>query len=272
MKKFALVGSGIKTLSHLTTEAKAYITEASKVLYLVNEPVMQEWLQENTKSSECLDDIYFSFEKRLDAYHAIAEKVIDEIKQHEFVCLVLYGHPTIFAAIGLDALALAKRQKIAIDHVTIPGISAMDCLFADLGVDPGDSGCYSIDVNDLLLFNKTIEPHSHLILWQIGMIGNCGKPSYNVSQQKLEYLKNYLYQCYPQNQPITLYEASLYPAMPPKIEESVLAKIETLPYTPISSLYIAPLKQPKLNKKAAAALGIMEEHLQLTEAPTNLSD
>lgn len=31
-----LVGSGIKFISHLTTEAKAYIQHSSKVLYLVN--------------------------------------------------------------------------------------------------------------------------------------------------------------------------------------------------------------------------------------------
>jgi precorrin-3B methylase len=262
MKKFAIVGSGIKTISHLTTEAKAYITEACKVLYLVNEPVMQEWLKENSKTSECLDAIYFDYDKRLDAYHAIASKVIDEIKQHEFVCLVLYGHPTIFAAIGLDALALAKEEQLEIDHVTIPGISAMDCLFADLGVDPGDSGCFSIDVNDLLLFNKTIEPHSHLILWQIGMIGNCGKPSYEVSREKLIYLKEYLGKYYPSSQPITLYEASLYPAIPAKIETSTLEQLETLDYTPISSLYISPKEQPELNEEAAKRLGLTRALLQ----------
>lgn len=264
MKKFALVGSGIKTLSHLTTEAKAYITEASKVLYLVNEPVMQEWLGENSKDSESLDSIYFSYPKRLDAYHAIAKKVVDEIKQHEFVCLVLYGHPTIFAAIGLDALKLAEKENINIDHVTIPGISAMDCLFADLSIDPGDSGCFSIDVNDLLLFNKTIEPCAHLILWQIGMIGNCGKPSYEVSTEKLIFLKQHLLKYYPSEHPITLYEASLYPAMPPKIKASSLKQLETLDFTPISSLYIAPLPQPKINIDAATALGICISDLQLS--------
>lgn len=260
-KKIAIVGSGIKTLSHLTTEAKAYITGADKVLHLVNEPMMQEWLEQNAKASRNLDEAYFSFDKRLDTYQALAKTIIDEFNHHDFICFVLYGHPTIFATIGLEALALAEQKQMTIEHVIIPGISAQDCLFADLKVDPGDSGCYSIDVNDLLLFDKTIEPHSHLILWQIGMIGNCGKPSYDVSRGNLLFLKERLLEYYPLNQKIYLYEASLYPAIAPKIECSILEKLEQLPFTPISSLYIKPLPQPDINEEALKRLGISRDDL-----------
>jgi hypothetical protein len=39
-----VVGSSIKFISHLTTEAKTYIEQSNKVLYLVNEPAIKEWV------------------------------------------------------------------------------------------------------------------------------------------------------------------------------------------------------------------------------------
>ncbi len=56
-----IVGSGIKFLSHLTTEAKAYIEQSEKVLYLVNEPVMKQWIQSTNPLSESLDPLYNNF-------------------------------------------------------------------------------------------------------------------------------------------------------------------------------------------------------------------
>ena len=42
-----VVGSGIKFMSHLTIEAKSYIEQSDKVLYLVNDPLMKKWIQDS---------------------------------------------------------------------------------------------------------------------------------------------------------------------------------------------------------------------------------
>ena len=47
-----LVGSGIKFVSHITNEAKASIEQADKVLYLVNEPAIGEWIRRTNSNSE----------------------------------------------------------------------------------------------------------------------------------------------------------------------------------------------------------------------------
>ena len=60
-ESLTLVGSGIKSLSHLTMEAKTYITQSEKVLYLVNEPAMKEWIQGANKNTESLDYLYFKY-------------------------------------------------------------------------------------------------------------------------------------------------------------------------------------------------------------------
>ena len=54
----------------------------------------------------------------------------------------------------------------------LPGISAEDCLFADLGVDPAEAGCQSYEATRFLERRPAIEPRAALILWQIGVVGS----------------------------------------------------------------------------------------------------
>lgn len=75
-----IVGSGIKFMSHLTTEAKACIEKADKVLYLINEPVMQEWIQKANSSTESLDALYTNCTLRHDNYLLISEYIIENLK------------------------------------------------------------------------------------------------------------------------------------------------------------------------------------------------
>jgi len=75
-----IVGAGIKFMSHLTSEAKACIEQADKVLYLVNEPAMQEWIQICNPRSESLDPIYTTYSAREKNYHCISEYVAEALK------------------------------------------------------------------------------------------------------------------------------------------------------------------------------------------------
>ena len=49
----------------------------------------------------------------------------------------------------------------------LPGISAEDCLFANLGADPGTHGCQSFEATSFLLRKPKFDTLTHLILWQI---------------------------------------------------------------------------------------------------------
>ena len=56
----------------------------------------------------------------------------------------------------------------------LPAISAGDCLFADLGVDPSYPGSQSLEATDLLLRNCTILSDAHVIVLQVGCVGDLG--------------------------------------------------------------------------------------------------
>jgi tetrapyrrole methylase family protein / MazG family protein len=143
MHTLIVVGFGIKSIAHLTEESKRVIQNADKVLYLVNEESMKVWINREDKEAESLESIYFSSDKRVDAYQNITTYIINEYQQVKNLCVVFYGHPTVFAESALSAVKKIRAEKG--NAVILPVVSSMDCLFSDLQVDPGDQGCFATD-------------------------------------------------------------------------------------------------------------------------------
>lgn len=251
-KKLSLIGSGIKSVAHLTKEAEAHIKNADKVLYLVNEPVMEEWIKVHSKKSTNLDYIYFSQENRLNAYKKITQEILNVLNQYNFVCAVFYGHPTIFTRPGGEAIKIAKQKGI--ETIILPAISAEDCLFADLNIDPADCGCYSVEATDMLLYQRRPDISSHLIIWQIGMLANLGH-NIGVKREALILLKEYLLNFYSTNHRIIIYEASFYPGMDCNIKDFLLGELEEQTISKIATLYISPGKKNEISTSLLKKLG-----------------
>ena len=57
MKRYALVGSGIKSISHLTQESTIFMADCEKLFILVNEPILKEYLLKQYQHAEPLDDL-----------------------------------------------------------------------------------------------------------------------------------------------------------------------------------------------------------------------
>jgi uncharacterized protein YabN with tetrapyrrole methylase and pyrophosphatase domain len=249
-----IVGTGIKTISQLTHEAKLYIEKCDKVLYLVNEPLMQEWIQRANPKAEALDPLYTKFPIRLDCYRAITDYILESLEPTNNLCVVLYGHPTVFARPALEAARKAKEQGYDV-HI-LPGISAKDCLFADLMVDPGSCGCASFEATDFLVYGRKFDPSSHLILWQVGIVGILGHLMKYDSSQGTRVLTDYLLKTYPADHEVTVYEASQYHGRGPRIEKCALEKLPSATLTPISTLYIPPAFKAKRDDAMLEALNI----------------
>lgn len=249
-----LVGTGIKFMSHLTTEAKAYIQQSAKVLYLVNEPAMQCWIQKNNAHAESLDPLYTKYPLRLHCYRAITDYILECVRKIQHVCVVMYGHPTVFAQPGLAAIEQARKEGF---YATIlPGISAEDCLFADLLVDPGKYGCQSFEATDFLIRNRQIDCTGHLILWQVGVIGALGHIRDHDNTIGVTCLMERLLPYYPENHLLILYEAAQYPHLEPKIHEFSLIDLPTAPFSRLSTLYVPPASKKSLDNNMLQRLGI----------------
>lgn len=255
MKRASLtvVGTGIKFLAQMTLESRTYIEKSDKVLYLLNDPALKEWVRDINKNSESLDDLYFSHTKRINSYKAITDHILTHLIENKHICVVMYGHPTVFSKPALDAVIEAKKQGY--DAKILPVVSSEDCLFADLLVDPGTSGCQSFETTDFILYRRKFDPNSHLILWQPDVIGIQG---HEVSQDKIgiRLLGEYLQDFYPSNHDVIVYEAAQYPGMKSKIVNVALGDLENIVLSPICTLYIKPFGKSKYDNEYAKRLNI----------------
>lgn len=261
MHKLFVVGSGIKTVAHITEETRRVIQNADKVLYLVNENNLKRWIAREAKDSESLDAIYFSSNKRIDTYHQITTYIVNQYKKVTSLCVVFYGHPTVFADSALKAVKLINSTGG--DAVVLPAISSMDCLFSDLQIDPGDQGFFSIDATELLIYVRPIDARSHVVLWQISSLGTYD----STYTQKVNVLVDYLKKYYIEDHPICIYEAALYPTQKPRIEWTTLIYLISTKISSISSLYIPPIPQGKISSKYLTLLGMDIGNFQLSSQP-----
>ncbi|NET56219.1 MAG: hypothetical protein F6K47_08580 [Symploca sp. SIO2E6] len=199
-----IVGTGIQLAGHLTLGAKAWIEQADKVLFALADPVTAKWLQELNATAEALP-YDRSNRRRRDTYREMTARILTEVRQGLHVCAVFYGHPGVFADPAHAAIKQARQEGFRAQM--LPGISAEDCLFADLGLDPGKNGCQSFEATDFLIRGRKFDPTSILILWQIAMVGNLGfyEPEGHIHGLKI--LAEVLKQDYGANHEVTVYEA-----------------------------------------------------------------
>jgi hypothetical protein len=133
----------------------------------------------------------------------------------------------------------------------LPGISAEDCLFADLGVDPVDNGCQSYEATDFLAYRRRIDPTSALILWQVGLLGEPSLPKPGGSRpERLKRLTTTLLRHYTVTHRVVLYEAAQFPFCKPRIKRIPLGKLPATRVGAMMTLYIPP----KLSRRADPAI------------------
>jgi tetrapyrrole methylase family protein/MazG family protein len=255
-----IVGSGIKFVSHLTTEARVYIEQSERVLYLVNEPAMKEWIVKTNPKAESLDELYVKHHLRLHCYRAITKYILEVLYQRNHVCVVLYGHPAVFAQPGLDAVIKAKKEGY--DARILPGISAEDCLFADCLIDPGTFGCQSFEATDFIIRQKQYDPNSYLVLWQVGSIGALDHPRNHDNSKGINLLKNVLEKKYSLEHEVILYEASQYPHFDPRIDKTTLALLPQAKITSLTTLCIPPAAKTPIDHEMLKLLNIDIEDLK----------
>ena len=236
-----VVGTGIRTVGHLTMEAVAWIRQADKVLYVVGDPVAEAMLKElNPQGAESLTGMYAEGKPRIETYNQMVERTLECVRAGMVTCMACYGHPGVFVYPSHESIRRARAEGF--QARMLPGISAEDCLFADLGVDPGISGCQSYEATDFLLNGRIIDPGSSVVLWQIGVVGDATfKPGgYDLSAMPL--LIERLLAIYPATHPMYLYEAAVFHGCEPIIRQIT---VHELAYGGLSAgytLYIPPAR------------------------------
>jgi uncharacterized protein YabN with tetrapyrrole methylase and pyrophosphatase domain len=237
MKKGSLVvvGTGIRTVGHMTLESIAWLKQADKVLYVVGDPIAESMIKElNPDGAESLTPMYAVGKQRIQTYNEMIDRILSCVREGMLTCCACYGHPGVFVYPSHESVRRARAEGYSAKM--LPGISSEDCLFADLGVDPGIQGCQSYEATDFLANGRKIDPTSSVVLWQIGVVGDATYKTTGYDVSALPLLIERLLQYYPPTHPIYLYEAAILPGCEPTI---IPVTIATLGYVPLSAGYTA---------------------------------
>jgi precorrin-6B methylase 1 len=239
-----VVGSGITTGLQTTPEARRCIQRADKVLYLFAEPVSAKWISNLNPSAQSLERFYSPFKDRTQTYQEMVEEILSWVRRGLDVCVVLYGHPGVFVAPSDAAIRRAREEGFRARM--LPGISAEDCLVADLGVDPGALGWQSFEATNFLLYQRSFDTSTPLLLWQVAAVG----VRHGVTQPStagLQVLAEFLQDHYGPDHEVVLYEASPYPVFDPIVQRVRLSELPTANLTPMCTLYVPPKQPPAPN-------------------------
>lgn len=239
-----VVGTGIRAMGQLTTETIAWIRRADCVLYVVADPIAEAAIQRlNPSGAESLDGLYEEGRDRAETYAAMVSRIMERVRAGKVTCAVFYGHPGIYVTPAHQAIRQARAKGFPARM--LPAISAEDCLFADLEVDPSATGCQSYDATDLLRNRRLLDPSAALIVWQIGIVGDRTYASRGYDLAALPVLIERLCVTYPQDHVVTVYEAAVYPGCDPVIQRVPLSDLGSARLTSASTLYVPPACAPE---------------------------
>lgn len=254
------VGIGIRAPAQATLEATARIETAQKVFSLVADPLAEYWLRRVNPNTESLAGLYAIGKNRRETYREMIERILDAVREPSHVCAVAYGHPGVAAYPLHESIRRAREEGFSAEM--LPGVSAEDCLFADLGLDPVEGGCASYEATDFLLYRRALDPACNLLLWQIGAIA---EPGYKRERNGpwnpagVAVLTEVLLETYPPNHEVVVYEAAQVPLAQPRIARIALATLPKAPMTAMSTLLVPPLVKPALDAAMARRLGLAAE-------------
>jgi hypothetical protein len=236
-----IIGSGIQSLGFSMNDIKV-IEDADVVFYCVADPATIVWLKKKRPDAYDLYTLYDDNKIRYYTYMQMTESMLYCLRQGKKVVAIFYGHPGIFVLSTHRAIAIAKKEGLTAEMRA--GVSALDCLCADIGVDPSHPGMVTYEATDMLIRLRKPDTSLHVILWQVGLIAEMGYRRSGFINQNFITLVEYLQQFYGKDYEVVHYIASRYPTIASKIERYTLEQLKDprirVKISGLSTFYIAP--------------------------------
>jgi siroheme synthase len=255
----AVVGLGMTLGAHLTPRARTRIEQADVVFVAVSDPLVELWVQEMHRDVRSLQPFYGgeSGEKsRQDTYREMVDAILAEVRAGKRVCGAFYGHAGVFAQAPHRAIEQARAEGF--EAVMEPGVSAEDCLYADLGIDPGRFGCQHYEASQLMFYRRRIDSSAYLVVWQPAIAGDRSFRRFATGPAYVRLLVELLAEDYPLDHRCTIYEAATLPIQAPRIEAVTLGDLPTATLRLQSTLVLPPARPLQQNPAMLARLAALD--------------
>jgi precorrin-2 methylase len=253
----ACVGMGMTLGSHLTPLARSHIEQADVVFAALSDGVVEMWLQRMHADVRSLQPYYRKGKSRMKTYREWVELMMTEVRAGKRVCGVFYGHPGIFAWSPHKAIEVARAEGFEA-HME-PGISAEDCLYADLGFDPGRYGCQHFEASQLLFYERRIDTAGYLVLWQVGLVGDRSLARLHTGSPYRQLLVELLSRDYPLDHEAIIYRGATLPIEKPRIRRVTLRELPHVSISAEETVVLPPAEALRPNLAMQAQLEALDQ-------------
>lgn len=247
-----IVGTGITLGSHISPLSRSYIEQADVVFAAVTDGITELWVQEMNQNVRSFAPLYAEGKSRHTTYQQMIDLMLAEVRLGKKVVGAFYGHPGVFAYAPHKVIELARAEGFAA-HME-PGISAADCLHAELGIDPGKVGCQYFETSQYMFYQRQIDPSAYLVLWQVGVAGDKSHSLFATGAAYRQVLVDLLAEHYPLSHEVILYEAASLPFQQARISRLALSALPDAEMNLKTTLVLPPARKLEKNLQVLARL------------------
>lgn len=207
-----IVGLGINGIEHVTRETEAACRRSNEILAVPTNPAVLTYLQSLCPKITDLHPLsYREDERRMNAYDTMSAMTLAAALEHPPVTFATYGHPYIYVC--PTRLILDAAPLLGLTVEVQPGISSLDTMFIDLGVDPAVDGLQMYEATDLLVRRRPLQPDVPCLLWQVGSVESALYSTADSRPERFFRIRDYLLQYYPEKHEVTAVFSAHHPLM-----------------------------------------------------------
>lgn len=251
-----IVGTGMTLGAHMTPRSRSYLENAD-IIFGSNPPLVEKWLSEINPNYHTLQGLYAEGKHRAETYRQMVDTMLDAVREGNNVVGAFYGHPGVFAWAPHRVIKEARAEGYH-GHME-PGISAEDCLYADLGIDPGRYGSQHFETSQLMIYQRQIDPTAYLILWQVGIAGDTTIKRFSTGPAYRQVLVDLLMEHYPADHQVALYECPFTALDDMRIEWLALKDLPQADVSLITTMVVPPCKKMVKNQRILDKLSLLEQ-------------
>jgi uncharacterized protein YabN with tetrapyrrole methylase and pyrophosphatase domain len=224
-----VIGSGIRSIHHLTLEAVENLKKTKKILFFPSVIGMTEAFLTlmGLKSYQDLSPLYINGDKDINNYKRIVDTLIADAKEFDDIAFLVPGNPRLGVTTLTWLEKLAAKDDIKINIIN--GISSFDTMMNDICRDPLSKGTTIYDANVLLKYQHDLNPNVDHYIYHVCSVGTANTHYKDASKDnKLDSLVNHLLRYFKSDHPCMLIESSAIAEKAANIQHTVISHLAKL--------------------------------------------
>jgi len=258
----AIVGLGMSGVHQMTREVEATIRRSRHLFVTDVANGVIDHLRALCPRITDLTKHHATSSHRVLLYRKMASEVVAAAMEAAPVCFASYGHPKMYCY--PSTLIQRAAELLNLRTVLLPGISSLDTLLTDLGIDPGADGLQVYEASDALIRQRPLQADVGCVIYQVPIVLEADNriPGQH-SRDRLRRFQDYLLKFYPAEHVALFVTTKTHPLLETITQRIAIRHLadRLLINSTMGSLYIPPVEHRAVFEQELAERMTLREHV-----------